>query len=437
MRLFVLIGAVVTAASSLPLYGQAPVARLGTLMIPDPAINTGIISSDGAGGVVAKIQQCEVRSIGGGIYRIAATVNLRDPLTGTAFRETELITGSLDLTVSPPVWLPKQDVAALNQAATMTDEYQVSMSSDGLTVVWDRYVATTFPNTGLPSQTFCCHRASTAVPFAVGSVRSISGVGVGGVDPHIGEELPNGHVILYHIGSVNGTQAAPIVRGDLDPLTGTLGPTSVVATYHGAGVGGYNHSPFVFRDSTGKARALCFSEFPANGPQNSNAVFTEGVNDDGTPEIVLDGSLVPQWFNNPGLVGGTWHYCTSGQTEPQLQEVTMLANTDLTSGSGRIAAWTPARPRPGSGSFLSVVGLGIDVGTLSIPPYQIAGVTNSIWIVTSLGITDVRTHDQYTGLAEWVFPAVPPLNTVLTMQLVTLDTGQNTIFASNTARLNL
>src|SRR5262252_8230012 len=147
MRTFASVGVAVTAALGPSLHAQAPVARLGPLTNPDPFVNTSIITNDGAGGTVAKIQQCELRSIGGGRYRIAATVNLIDPVTSTALAETSMITGTLDLSVTPPTWAPNQDVAALNQTGTgRADEYQLSLSSDALTAVWDRYIAASFPN---------------------------------------------------------------------------------------------------------------------------------------------------------------------------------------------------------------------------------------------------------------------------------------------------
>jgi hypothetical protein len=419
---------VVAASLALPVLAQGPVARIGALQLPDPFVNTTTINNDGVGNTIVKFQQCEVRSLGAGLYRICATVHFAaTPAT------CSLITGTLDMTVSPPVWAPSQDVAAFNQTGTGVDEYQLSMSQDGLNAVWDRYVATTYPNSGAAAYTFVCHRNSTAVPFNINDIRAVTGVGIGGVDPHIGEELPNGHVILYHIDFlVTNNQ---IVKADLDPVTGVLGPVSTVVSYTGPLPTGFNHSPFVHRDSTGAARALNFSTNVAAGA--SHAYFTEGVNDDGTPEKILDGQIpLARWFNNPGLVGGSWHYTTSGVTEPQLQEVTMVANTTLVGGNGRIASWAPARPLPGSGTFISVIGIGIDVGSLSLPPYQIPPVINDFWIYPTLGVTDIRIHDPYNGRAEWVFNNTPLFNMTLTMQMVTLDTLNSQIHASNTALFN-
>src|SRR5262245_41799668 len=368
MQAIPLIALASAATLSQCLIGQAPVARWGPLLLPDPFINTTVINVDGNGTPVSKIQQCEVRSLGGGLYRIAAAVQLLDPSTSQPTSDSTLITGTLVLSSSPPAWFPNNDVVALSVTGTTIDEYQLSISSNGLIAVWDRY--------GTAPNSFCCTRASTAVPFSSANTRVITNVATGGVDPHIGEELPNGHVTLFHIGPASSANS--IVKGDLDPATGTLGATTMVAPYAGAGAGGFNHSPFVFRDGSGKARALAYSEFPASGPQHSNAFFTEGVNNDGTPEMILDGAPASRWFNNPGLVGGTWHYSTSAQTEPQMQEVTVLANADLTSGSGSVVAWAPVRPLVNT-LFYSVVIAGVDVTTLSQPPYQLPPILGDIW----------------------------------------------------------
>jgi hypothetical protein len=431
MRVILPIALGSAATLSQCLIGQAPVARWGPLPLPDPWVNTSIINVDGNGATITKIQQCEVRSVGGGNYRIAATVQLLDPATNQTTPDSTLITGNLNLSVSPPVWTPNLDVAALSRPGTSVDEYQLSISADGLTAVWDRYDPQ-------PPNTFCCRRSSTSVPFSNLNTQVVQGVGTGGVDPHIGEELPNGHVMLYHIfaSALNNFASAPIAKADLDPVTGALGTPTVVATYTGAGVNGFNHSPFVFRDSAGKARAVAWSENPASGPQHSNAFFSEGVNDDGTPEIILDGTPTSTWFNNPGLVGGTWHYCTSARTEPQLQEVTLLANADLTSGSGSVVAWAPVRPQPGAAPFFSIVIAGIDVRSVSAPPYQVPPINGDIWVFVTLGDTGIQMHDMNSGIAEWHFSGLTPLHSTWALQLVSMDLSNQLILASNTARLD-
>jgi hypothetical protein len=431
MRAILLIAIGSAATLSQCLIGQATVARWGPTLLPDPWINTGVINVDGAGNTIVKIEQCEVRSVGLGNYRIAAAVHTLDLATNQPTADTSLITGNLNLGVSPPVWTPNNDAAALSLPGTSVDEYQLSISVDGLTAVWDRYAA-------LAPNTFCCRRSSTTVPFSSANTRAVTNVGAGGVDPHIGEELSNGHVILYHIlvSLLNGSASAPLARADLDPVTGTLGATTVVASYFGAGVNGFNHSPFVFRDAAGKARAIAYSEFPASGPQHSNAIFSQGVNDDGTPEVILDGGPTSTWFNNPGLVGGTWHYCTSAQTQPQQQEVTILANADLTSGSGSVVAWAPARPQPGAAPFFSIVIAGIDVRSVSAPPYQVPPINGDIWVFATLGDTGIQMHDLYSGKVEWQFSGLTPIHSIWSLQLFSIDLSNNLILASNQSRLD-
>jgi hypothetical protein len=432
MRSFSTITVLTAVSLSVQLAAQvalpAPVARFGPEVLPDPYVNTTIINNDGIGGTITALQQCEVRSIGGGLYRVAATATLAATPT-----ESTLVTGTLVLTGAVPVWIPNQDVAAFNMVGNTVDEYQLSISEDGLTAVWDRYVATSYPNSGAAANSFCCRRASTAVPFDINDIRAIAGVGAGGVDPHIGEELANGHVTLFHIDFVTTNNA--IVKGDLDPVTGVLGPVSTAASYAPAAAG-FNHSPFVHRDSTGAARALNYSEYPVTPAGVSSAWFTEGVNDDGSPEMIVDGAPSVNWINNPGLIGGTWHYCSSGATEPRLQEVTMIANTTRdANGIMRVPAWAPVRPQAGTGAFLSVVGLGENVGISGNLPYALPPVINDLHVFLTVGYLDLRIHDPYTGLAEWAF-LTPHFNLTFEMQLVTLDTASLTIMASNTAQMN-
>jgi hypothetical protein len=82
--------------------------------------------------------------------------------------------------------------------------------------------------------------------------------------------------------------------------------------------------------------------------------------------------------------------------------------------------------------FVSIVG----IGSLA-PPYPIPPVINDIWIFPNVGVLPIRYHDQYTGLAEWVFSSVPLFNVTWQMQLITLDAATSTFFASNTALLLL
>jgi hypothetical protein len=418
-------------AASAVLTSQAPVGIVTPWSAPgnNPFVNTTIINSDGAGGIVSDIDQFELRHSGAGTYRVECTLRV------VGQTDSKLQAGSLNMAVSPPVWTPNQHLAALNMANAAVDEYQCSMSANGLVLVWDNYNASTTYN-GFVGQTWVATRASTAVPFATVNVLPVLGVGAGGVDPHIGEELANGNVVLYHIDFLGITPN--IVKGELNPATGALINVTVVATYTGAGISGFNHSPFALRDSTGKARCLSYSQYPQVGGAFSHSFFTEGINDDGTPQMILDGSTagaggVLTWHNNPGWVGGTFHSCTSAQTEPNLLEVTAIANADLTSGSGRIVAFAPARPLPGGGVFISVIGIGV---AAPAPGYALPPVVGNLWVFPTLGVLDLRFHNQYTGLAEWAFTNVPALNFAWEMQLITLDGAAGLIRAGNTARLD-
>jgi hypothetical protein len=433
-----------TVSLSAALAAQAPVGVVSpwSSATPgnNPIVNTTVINLDEAGNPILEIDQFEARHIGGGIYRCAATIGIS--IGGTAQPDLKLITGSLNLSGATPVWTPNADVVAFNQAGSGADEFQISLSSDGLTAVWDRYTAgTTYPASSThgasgtvavnaTSNTWMCTRTSTSVAFAGADIRPIGGVGAGGVDPHIAEE--NGNIItLYHIDFVGPTP--DIIKGTFDKTSTTpsvAGTTSVVATHAGT-ASTFSHSPTAMRDSTGKARSLVFSEYKSSGGTFSDAFFQEGVVPSAERQEILDGQGPPLfWHNNPCTIGGTFHYCTSGQSEPNLLEVTALANATLT-GGGRIVAFAPVRPN-GGGTFISAIGIGTPAGF----GYPIPPVVGDIWIFPSLGVLDIRFHNAQTGLAEWVFGAVPPMGT-LAMQVVTLDTAAGLIRAGNDAVLVL
>ncbi|MBK8100342.1 MAG: hypothetical protein IPK26_24865 [Planctomycetes bacterium] len=203
----------------------------------------------------------------------------------------------------------------------------------------------------------------------------------------------------------------------------------------GSGVPSFQfcHSSFANRDGTGAARSMGYSEYVATTGAPSDGYWTEGMSNDGTPSIVLPGTTagVATWWANPALVGGTWvHACArGGYIDPHKTEVTCIANADLTSGSGRIAAFAPISPTLANIS-ISVVAIGTPA-----PAYQIPPVIGDILLFPTIGITDITFHDANTGLGEWVFSNVPALNSVFTTQVITLRSGA--IYAGNAATLAL
>lgn len=410
----------------------------------NPIVNTTRINVDEAGNTITKIEQFEARHLGGGLYRCAATVVIS--IGGTAQPDTKLVSGTLNLAVTPPVWAANSDVVAFNQAGTSPDEFQLSISQDGLTAVWDRYPAnTTYPASAthgaagtvavnFVAQSWMCTRGSTAVAFAGADIRPIGGAGAGGIDPHIAEESGN-NITIYHIDFVNATP--DIVTGTFNKTLASptvAGTVSVVAT-HAATAATFSHSPTAMRDSTGKARALIFSEYKSAGGTHSDGFFQEGVLPSAQRYEIMDGAGPPlRWHNNPGTIGGTFHYCTSGQTEPNLLEVIALANADLSSGSGRIVAFAPVRPSVPF-AFISAVA----IGTAAPAGYPIPPVIDPIWIFPGLGILDIRFHNSQDGLAEWNFTSVPagfgPGPWV--MQVVSLDIATGQVRAGNDASIIL
>lgn len=390
-----------------------------------PELGVATISQDASGQPIAAIGQYELRPIGSGRYRTVVTVQVQGS------PDSELVAGTLDLTSSPPTWLPNHDLDALNQANPQPDEYQGSMSADGLALVWDNREGATYPAVPVAHYSFVCRRSSTLVPFPLSAVRAITGVPFFGIDPHVGAEFANGHLLLFFVDATGG-----ISKGDLDPATGAVTGISVAAQRSGHPSLNYAYSPFVQRDSTGAPRALSFTEYYGTEPNDwSSGFWTSGVDDDGSPVMLANGQPggVPTYcFSNPAVVGGSWLWATESATfgDPSLFEGNAIANTDLRSGSGRIVAFAPIRPGGGAPLY-SLVGIGVPAAPFPVPP-----IVGSLLLVPTIGISDLRVHDADTGLAEWTLTNVPAgLGGPFVTQVVTLDFGTGQLLAGNLATL--
>lgn len=425
MRKFVLQTLSLAVGASLAAQGQiVPLAPNNAPELGAGTINSSTVSGE----IVQSIDQIELRSLGGGAYRCTATAEM------VGQNDSKIITGTLILS-GTPTWIPSNDVEALNVAGTATDEFQGSISLDGLTYVWDNYQGATYPSA--TGTTFICHRLSTAVPFAVADVRAIAGVPGGGVDPHIGGELASGDIVLYFL-DVNGD----ISKMNVNPLTGATSAQTLAVAGGGNAAGqtpgtvNFSHSSFVQRDSAGNARGLTWSEFIGSG---SDGLWTEGVNNDGTPLCIAKRDLggAAYWFANPAVVGGTiaWATATGGYGDPSKFGGNMVCNTDLRPGNAIIPVYAPIEPNPvapGVSRFISVVAIGS-----SAPPYQVPPVQGDILLFPTVGVLDIKFHANDTGYAQYTFGAVPVLNVAFDMQIITLDTSTSSIYAGNVARLDM
>jgi hypothetical protein len=311
--------------------------------------------------------------------------------------------------ILPNIWIPDLSLAQIP-----------STTIDSITVSPDHSVAVWHEGNG-PGLHMCVR--VPPMPFLPINIRVSPTVGS---QPNIGEDLGGGRVSLFYADPLSGS----ILRGELDTATASVSSITVAVPFAGP-AGGFYHSPSVLRDSTGKPRCMTFAYRPALIAGTSHVYFTEGVANDGTPELVVSGATTPPtYYSTPGLAGGSWRHCTNGP-QPAQTEVTALANADLRSGSGRIAAFAPFRPFS-STSFLSVVGIGVPA-----PAYQIPPVLGDILIFPTIGLLNSAFHDGSTGLAEWSFVNVPPLNLTLSMQLITFDVARVAILAGNVATLRI
>ncbi len=393
----------------------------------NPNLGIAVINRDANNTTITAIEQYELRPQGGGMYRCVVTAIL-----GGA--DSSLVSGTLNWNTNPPVWTPNADLAALNVAGTSTDEFQGSMSLDGLVVVWDNYVGTTYPNVPVNATTFICKRASTSVPFATANVFGIQGMPAGGVDPHIGGERPNGDVVVYHL-DANGNISAV----DVNPNSGAQTSTPVVVHTNRGTVGGsavgFAHSSYVQRDSTGRGRALTCSEYIQSTGAPSDGLWRNNLTNNGPLAVLAPAFGDPQtpWYANPTVNGGTWNWATAvaAYGDPTMVEACAICDADMSSGSGRMVVFAPISPANPARVFISVVGIGV-----SAPGYPVPPVVGDLLIFPTVGVTPIQFHDSNTGLAEWAWTLPGSgYGGPFVIQSITLDGMGNQILAGNTANL--
>lgn len=413
--------AIRTILSGAALAAAASAQAIITAGAADPTFGPATITNDFANNLIQTIDQIELRSLGGGVYRTIVTAEM------VGQPDSKLVSGLLNLSTSPATWTPTNDLDALNVTGSATDEFQGSMSQNGLVVVWDNYTGTTYPNMPAPSQTFICRRTSTSVPFAVNDVRGITGMPAGGVDPHIARDATGtGNILLFFLDA-----SGNISKCDVDPATGNASNFAQAVVNTGRTGWQFCHSSWANRDSTGRPISMGFSEYVNNGGARSDYFWTEGINNDGTPNMMANGTLggVNTWYANPTIMGGTFVIAraTAGYIDPFKIEAAMVTNENLRGGSGRLVVLAPMRPRNPGPSFLSAIGIGS-----SSPPYQVPPVQGDILIFPTIGITDARPHDPYTGVAEWPLSGLtPPGNLQFDMQNITIDLTTLSIYAGN------
>ena len=416
--------AIVALGFALPLSAQGLITPLG----PDPTVGLSRIATNFAGLAVQRIDQIELQpDIPGGVagvYRVCCTVSI------SGFPDTDLLTGFLDLRLAPPVWTPTNEVDQLSTAngtmpTQIQDDFQLSMSPDGLVVTWDNY--RTGPVAGF--FTFVCRRASTGVPFQRANALAITTLTGIWHDCSLGPPLGNGRYELFFSDAVLGASPAPprdIMRGELDPATGIVFNVSLVKT-RPAGMSAA-HSPGVLRDSTGVARALTFGQLNPSGTA-SDMLWTTNMVDTGATFMIANSALSNMsWFSNGCTNGGSFRF-GGPFPAPFIAEHTILADTIPIPGPVRIAGWAPIRPAALHPVFLSAVAIGNP-----LPPFPLPPVLEPIGIAPSIGITPLGFHDRFTGLAEWAFTVPPSLYLPgLVAQMITIDLSTNALHASNLA----
>lgn len=406
---------------SLLLGASAPAQGLITPLGPDPEVDPTVINLGPIGQTVSRIDQIAMlpSSPASSSYYVCCTV-----WYGSTPTDTSLLTGTLDLGVTPPVWTPDNSVASLNMAATVTrqDEFALTMSTDRLVIVWDNYAGATYPpNVTTTAYTFVCTRSSPTAPFLASNVQAVTPMTGGWSDAHLGAPLGNGSYELYFSDPIFSND---IMCGALDPATGAVTAPVLVKSRSAGSLAA--HSPCVLRDSQGRARALSFGEV-APAYAYSSMLWTSNMVDAGTTVTLADGSP-SSWYSNGTSNGGTLRY-GGPLSGPHKVEVTLLADTIPRTGAVTIPGWAPLRPAASAPQFLSWVIVGFSTTTLPIP-----NIPEALEVLPDV-ILGFAIHDRFTGLAEWplTVPAglvLPPLFT----QMLTYDVQAATMHFSNLAK---
>lgn len=439
VRLALMFGGVVGA--------QGPTTAFGPLAL-DPRTSPAIIATGAPPALqqVLVVPQIELRPIGAtGRYRVACVAVL-----AASGGRPRLLTGTLDLGVSPPVWTPNADVEKLNVISVPNSAFQLTMSDDGLVVMWDNYRAAgvTYSNVPVAANTFVCKRASTAVAFDEADVRAVFvGRPVGGLpwsDPRLVGASGNGrYQILFGDAALGGS--GQLVRAEIDPTTGQVSGWTELGFKPSAGID-YFHSPNDLRDSTGAIRALVYGIAPS-GAAHSSILFSRRPSGDAARYTLIDGAVEPavpgptSWFSNGCAIGGTmlygaWSNPLGTQIHPHSIDYVLLPDADLTAGQS-IAVFAPIRPaNGGSPVHLTWFALGPAAAPSPIPlPPSLGSLLLDPF--TAVVHSTPAIHDPYTGLAEWSFPGLPLLGVSTMMQTITFDLGSGVSLLGNAAELKL
>ncbi|MGE0144611.1 MAG: hypothetical protein AB7T19_15110 [Planctomycetota bacterium] len=405
----------------------------GVFGTPGPNADLGNLNWDtttnGLGFNITEVAQVFLVANPAGGYWGSATVKKS---TGTDF---DAITFSWAGPGNQPV--ANADANSLNGTA---DEFQMSLSTDGLITVLDAGAGN--PNTGGANRPFLASRATPSGPFTF--VATISGAfpsAAGYYDPQLGRyDLDqNGTVddVLYWAAPSGGIDC-----GILNRATGAISATRTAIPALSVAGFQFCHSPTPQYDATGVSHALIFSVFAS--ATGSDSYYYPGRNSADYPGATLAG-LQPyamfddgtNWDANPALVRGSAYYAraTGGYTDPLLVEFFSMSGMSVSASAGGTGTIYGALPLGQSTSILTgAINIGAPVPSpLPVSAFGLNGFGNlCIAPFASVG-TGSTTGDFAVNLT---FPAGFPAG-ALPMQGVMLNVLTQEVYLSNVAYLEL
>lgn len=312
------------------------------------------------------LAQVELRSLGNGMWRVAATVksvpavvmpNTSGTLTGANYEPVE---GLWDETKSYVVAAVDANTNYLttNLLATLQQSFSLSISKDGLRAVYDNGAAA-----GMP------HWSSRPVAITAASGGYLANTTFAAPTPIAGTVAGFGDSRFFYMNgqeSLVWVDSTGAIFGSAISNTGVLtGTTRQIIRSISMG----SHSPDPMSDANGDVRAWCCSGI--NGSGDSDSYFTPGVDDSvDAPQMIYDDIF---WQANSGQFGpsGTtiWAHDT-GTTATYVDpiEISMVAVNGQTfqvsqASQLNLRVFVPKSPNP----WLTALFIGLPGPATPIP----------------------------------------------------------------------
>lgn len=328
------------------------------------------------------------------------------------------------------------DCDGLNGTA---DEYQVSLSWDGLATVLD--CGTGNPNSGGANRPILATRATPSGPFTVvGLLGGSFPATAGYYDPQLGHfDIDRDGTlddVVYWAAASGGISAGKLNRatGAVTNVITAIAPQTQVPGFQ------FCHSPTPQNDSIGITRGLYFSVYALNTGSDAHYFPGEAMAHYLTAPTAAyalfdDGT---SWDANPGILKGNAYYAraVAGYGDPLLIENFTLSNCSIAAATGGSVAHFGFFPLSLSGATMfCAVNYGFAMLPTPLPP-SFAGLVGwgNLCVAPSFSLGVTPANSEF-GLG-YSLPAGLPTGTLLA-EAVALNIATSEVFISNVAILEL